>query len=104
MCVFSQISGCCWRIQFDSHSVMAYSTVSQRPARSSIALIMREGLFSFCARRWSSQTIAGRSGLPALSTFTIVSRCVVMHAPRIASRGMDFARMSFLQVRHSIFQ
>ena len=42
--------------------------------------------------RWSSQTIAGRSGRPFPSVQTIVARCVVTARPAIASRPHPWLR------------
>ena len=39
-------------------------------------------------RLWSSQTMAGRSGLPCRSRLMTVPRCVVTATPRIADFGM----------------
>ncbi len=79
-------SGSLARSQFASQSAMKPATVSRRPRARNARPIVPPTNGNPSVRRWSSQTIAGRSGRPSASVTTIVLRWVVIVRPTMASR------------------
>ena len=68
--VRSQISGWFWRIQLERQYRVAYSSKPQSRAALRAGTASEGMTPAVLALRWSSQTIAGRSGVPSRSTLT----------------------------------
>lgn len=89
-----QTAGSFRSIQFASASAWKRATVSRTPATRKAAPQRPPIGGSPSVRRWSSQTIAGRSGVPASSATTSVTRWVVRETPATALGGTGEADQS----------
>src|SRR5689334_22537524 len=91
-------------IQLISASPWKYLMVSPTPA--SLKAARHHGLIggTWSVRRWSSQVMAGRSGLPCLSRLTTVPRWVVTATPLTADLGIAVSAHRRWQAAHTACQ